>query len=890
MDDEDLEMLKIFEELENKNDPIDDNSLLAPLLQVHSSRDLNKSQRMNLSQLQPILEAEDASEESDQDSLNGFNMTLLDDGVDAIPQMDGLDDNNYRSCVKREINFEPKTPKKSIVRKSRYAPLQLTIRQSPRKALEKEIAQPTTISTGIKQDKELDNVEVNPESKLNLRECSVVLERIPDTTEQPVSVKYDLEKNYVPEAGPSKLEDMHLHISESDSNHPESSEEDLGIQSFYERTFVFSPDSENERSFSLSFNEFTSDEVAPSSGMAPSLGMAPERSESVIIRLELSPPDPESVLHTYHSFGILDHEFDRPFYGNPKDVERRKEIGNVLLDIKAKNDCEPFQNLLKTNDGDIPNRIVYACPFIGPPSVKDAKVWLKARDSVNMVEKPVVTEDSPVKMKREKVLMIMENEGREDLEKPLIKFVDDPNLSLSSGQTIDLNASGSVIDASPHQSLSVSLKRKRGNRRYSRKLNASKKLNLSNTIPEHSELFQSQGKDCLSTMSPADILKLQKDKEYLNLTATSFEKDESQFSQPTLNNTYGFKMDLENLNDVKVDSQYNHLVIFSLEIHVQSRDNLLPDPDEDSVAAVFYAVHNDSKPSAERPKNVHGVIIVSTDHKSTAQLACGINVNAIGVATELKLFEKLLEIIYFWDPDILAGYEIEMSSWGFLIHRCQNLNINFPSLLSRVILKRYEEVREEEDVEREYDTQLKIHGRIVIDLWRLMRHEINLTSYSFENIMYHVLHRRYPKHSHHSLSKWWSDPKFRWMVLEYYIQRSCGNLEIMEQLDLIGRTCELAKLFGIQFYEVLSRGSQFRVESMMLRMAKPRNFVAISPSVKQRAHMRAPEYLPLILEPESRLYVDPVIVLDFQSLYPSMIIAYNYCFSTCLGRVEHLGE
>lgn len=73
-------------------------------------------------------------------------------------------------------------------------------------------------------------------------------------------------------------------------------------------------------------------------------------------------------------------------------------------------------------------------------------------------------------------------------------------------------------------------------------------------------------------------------------------------------------------------------------------------------------------------------------------------------------------------------------------------------------------------------------------------------------------------------------------------------------------------------------------------MAKPKNIIPVSPSVQQRAHMRAPEYLPLILEPLSRLYTDSLIVLDFQSLYPSVIIAYNYCFSTCLGRIEHLGN
>jgi DNA polymerase elongation subunit (family B) len=53
---------------------------------------------------------------------------------------------------------------------------------------------------------------------------------------------------------------------------------------------------------------------------------------------------------------------------------------------------------------------------------------------------------------------------------------------------------------------------------------------------------------------------------------------------------------------------------------------------------------------------------------------------------------------------------------------------------------------------------------------------------------------------------------------------------------------------------------------------------------------RAPEALPLILEPESAFYTSPVVVLDFQSLYPSMMIAYNMCYSTCLGKVRRHAE
>lgn len=83
--------------------------------------------------------------------------------------------------------------------------------------------------------------------------------------------------------------------------------------------------------------------------------------------------------------------------------------------------------------------------------------------------------------------------------------------------------------------------------------------------------------------------------------------------------------------------------------------------------------------------------------------------------------------------------------------------------------------------------------------------------------MYHILHKRYPLHSFKNLTNWYNTITTRWIVLEYYLDRVKGTLDLLQQLDLIGRTSELAKLFGIQFYEVLSRGSQFRVESMMLR-------------------------------------------------------------------------
>ena len=44
--------------------------------------------------------------------------------------------------------------------------------------------------------------------------------------------------------------------------------------------------------------------------------------------------------------------------------------------------------------------------------------------------------------------------------------------------------------------------------------------------------------------------------------------------------------------------------------------------------------------------------------------------------------------------------------------------------------------------------------------------------------------------------------------MNYFITRVRANLQIMEQIDLVGRTSEFARVFGIEFYHVLSRGSQ----------------------------------------------------------------------------------
>ena len=168
--------------------------------------------------------------------------------------------------------------------------------------------------------------------------------------------------------------------------------------------------------------------------------------------------------------------------------------------------------------------------------------------------------------------------------------------------------------------------------------------------------------------------------------------------------------------------------------------------------------------------------------------------------------------------------------------------------------------------------------------------EVKLNSYTFQNCAAAVLRLRIPSIDKVQMHSWFEARTFRWRCISHLVLCARISVLMIEQLDLIGRTAELARTFGIDFFSVISRGSQYRVESMMIRLAHSQNFILLSPNTEQVARQPAMEALPLVMEPESGMYEDPVCVLDFQSLYPSMIIAYNLCFSTCLGRPCHLNS
>eukprot|EP00329_Picozoa_sp_Boothbay-MS584-11_P001226 19638_2 len=371
-----------------------------------------------------------------------------------------------------------------------------------------------------------------------------------------------------------------------------------------------------------------------------------------------------------------------------------------------------------------------------------------------------------------------------------------------------------------------------------------------------------------------------------------------------------------------------HFVIMSLEVHVQTRAQMLPDPHVDRVTAICYCVRHETQQHEQGTSYTDpvGCLVISPAEEEQERWwwpKPGWEMEI--VPDEVALLHALVACIQRWDPDFILGYELENGSLGYVVQRAQAMQrdgtVLDPSLLPDLegALSRLSDLALDEQqqffqrkpggggeagqpqqqqprTENQQRAQqymvnagsaLRIIGRHCLNLWRILRGEIKLNAYAAEHVALHVLSRHLPQVQHNELTSWFSEPRLRGRALSYCMLRVRLNLQLTDKLDLIGRTAELARVFGIDFYSVLTRGSQFRVESIMLRLCHRHEppFLASSPSKHQVAAQRALEVIPLVMEPYSRMYVNPVLVLDFRSLYPSVIIAYNLCYSTCLGQL-----
>ncbi len=107
----------------------------------------------------------------------------------------------------------------------------------------------------------------------------------------------------------------------------------------------------------------------------------------------------------------------------------------------------------------------------------------------------------------------------------------------------------------------------------------------------------------------------------------------------------------------------------------------MPDPDKDQIVAAFYSFYdsNFQRVDHDAPfKCESGVIALNDVQLHHSRLR---NWDIDTVDTELELLNRVVDIVHDFDPDIITGWEVQVSSWGYLAARARSFGSSAASCL-----------------------------------------------------------------------------------------------------------------------------------------------------------------------------------------------------------------
>lgn len=262
------------------------------------------------------------------------------------------------------------------------------------------------------------------------------------------------------------------------------------------------------------------------------------------------------------------------------------------------------------------------------------------------------------------------------------------------------------------------------------------------------------------------------------------------------------------------------------------------------------------------------------------------------VATHILEFEKEEKMLKSWqefmlsvDPDIIIGYNIANFDFPYLLDRAKHLKVNGFEYWSR-IPSEPSRVRETNFSSKQIgnrDTkETNTNGRLQLDLLQLIQRDHHLRSYTLNSVCAHFLGEQKEDVHHTMITELFNGtPESRRRLALYCLKDAYLPQRLMDKLSCLENYTEMARVTGVPFNFLLSRGQQIKFISQLFRKALEQKLVI--PNLKSQQSDEQYEGA-TVIEPTRGYYDVPIATLDFASLYPSIIQAHNLCYTTLLDK------
>lgn len=237
------------------------------------------------------------------------------------------------------------------------------------------------------------------------------------------------------------------------------------------------------------------------------------------------------------------------------------------------------------------------------------------------------------------------------------------------------------------------------------------------------------------------------------------------------------------------------------------------------------------------------------------------------------------------DADVIIGYNTANFDLPYLLDRAKALGIpKFPYFGRMVNIK--QEAKDSVFSSRAYGTRenkvVNIDGRMQLDLLQFIQREYKLRSYTLNSVSAHFLGEQKEDVQHSIITDLQNGTaETRRRLAVYCLKDAYLPLRLLEKLMCLVNYTEMARVTGVPFSYLLARGQQIKVISQLFRKCLEEDIVV--PNMKSEGSNEEYEGA-TVIEPTRGYYDVPIATLDFSSLYPSIMMAHNLCYTTLLNK------
>jgi len=270
----------------------------------------------------------------------------------------------------------------------------------------------------------------------------------------------------------------------------------------------------------------------------------------------------------------------------------------------------------------------------------------------------------------------------------------------------------------------------------------------------------------------------------------------------------------------------------------------------------------------------------------------------VEVDNELELLSKFRDIMIDRGVSILIGYNNNQFDAQFLYKRARDV-YNFSGYKKIGFLKDEEvplteKVLESSALGRNELSQVVIPGRVEYDGLMILRRGYKLNSYKLNAVCEHFFGGTKDDITYSDIVEACTtkDPHKLGVIAKYCYQDSWLVLKLVDKIKEIYNSMEMSKLCTVPVEYILNRGQQIKCYSLILDRTYGGYVCNYTPpdfSKEDGSDDKGYQGATVIDACKGFYPDDPIVTMDFASLYPSIMIWKNLCYTTHVQEDKYRG-